>query len=63
MGYIWFRWYVNYVGGRKYKKSIGDEEKKYELLRSEDYKGKKEKEVVVEVFREYWDMCKVYEGY
>jgi|SRR5688572_29640458 hypothetical protein len=63
MGYTRSRRYANHAGGRKYKKSTGDEEKKHELPRSEDHKGKKEKEAAAEVFREYWDMCKAHEGY
>ena len=64
MGYTRSRRYANHAGGRKYKK--GSEESsggKKELPRSEDHKGKKEKEASAGVFKEYWERCKAHEGY
>ncbi|KAK0385124.1 hypothetical protein NLU13_7602 [Sarocladium strictum] len=63
MGYTRSKRYANHAGGRKYKRSDGEKERKQELPRSEDHKGKKEKEAAAEVFREYWDKCKAHEGY
>lgn len=59
MGFTRSRRYANHAGGRKY----ASKDSKKQLPRSDDHKGKKEKEATAEIFREYWDKCKAHEGY
>lgn len=59
MGMTRSKRYANYAGGRKYKKSTAKEE----LPRSEAHKGKSEKEQASLIFREYWEKCRLHEGY
>ncbi|KEY70212.1 hypothetical protein S7711_03429 [Stachybotrys chartarum IBT 7711] len=58
MGMTRAKRYANHAGGRKYRKGTRDE-----LPKSTTHEDKTEKEQASLVFREYWERCKMHEGY
>jgi hypothetical protein len=58
MGMTRAKRYANHSGGRKYDRNSGKE-----LPRSEDHKGRAEKEEASKVFRGYWERCREHGGY